>query len=112
MFVVQQLRSISRRACLQKRQSWRQPIARHVHPEFTNSKNQQKQPEEKVDYESSPAGLKSKYEIFKDEDSQEIFDVEEEKRKYREQEKVEVPDTRYQGLNLDRELLMSFENGS
>lgn len=77
--------------------------ARHFHPEFTNNKS--KPTEENVDYESSPAGLKSKYNLFKDEDSEEIFDVEEEKRKYREQETLEVPDTRYQGLNLDRKYL-------
>ncbi|KAL5290321.1 MALSU1 family protein [Megaselia abdita] len=90
------LRLISLRACLQ---SWRRPSAqavRHFHPEFTN--NQLKATEK--EYES-PAGLKSKYDLFKDEDSQEIFDVEEEKLKYMEQESVEVPDTRYQGLNLD-----------
>lgn len=89
---------ISRRACLQ---SWRKPLTRHFHPEITNTP---KQTEEKVVPESSPAGLKSKFEIFRDEDSLEIFDVEEEKRKYQEQESLEVPDTRYEGLNLEREL--------
>lgn len=89
---------ISRRTCLQ---SLRTPLTRHFHPEFTNPP---KHVEEKVVPEASPAGLKSKYEIFRDEDSQEIFDVEEEKRKYQEQANLEVPDTRYEGLNLEREL--------
>lgn len=81
--------------------------SRNFHPEFTNNPPKTKTKE----HEESPAGLQTKYEIFKDEDSQEIFDVEEEKRRYQEQPQQEVVDSRFTGLNLDREsVLLSLHN--
>lgn len=90
---------ISRRACLQ---NWNKLTVRLFHPEFTNN------PPKTTEENASPsAGLQSKYDIFRDEDSPEIFDVEEEKRKYRDQQITEAPQTKFEGLNLDRRLIMS-----
>lgn len=92
--------AISRRVSLQ---IWSKQAVRLFHPEFTSNLPKEKEEDNKTKL-YPPAGLESKYDIFKDEDSPEIFDVEEEKRKYRHQQIIEVPETKYQGLNLDRKL--------
>ena len=82
-----------------------QHIIRPFHPEFTN--NPPKDADKKQEAANS---LQEKYKVFKDEDATEIFDVEEEKLRFQDQEHVEeVIDSKYLGLNLERELITNCE---
>lgn len=95
MFHINKLQRLSRSINLVK-------IARQFHDEFTNAipkiTNEKLQNPQNV-----PTAVASKYQIFKDEDSTIILDIEEERQKINEQIEIEEsqPDI-YHGLNLNR----------
>ena len=71
---------------------------RLFHQEFSNDPNDKKFEKSK----EIPAGVQNKYEIYRDEDASEIFDVEEEKGKQRHnQDEYNFPEsTEFAGINL------------